>query len=69
MIVMLWLKINIKLLHNEGIIDQHMMYVLTFSDIKFSYRNSSFKKDTILLSANFKLKKSDSLKIKKNLII
>ena len=51
----------------EAIVDGHIKR-LKSSDIKFSYRNSSFKKDTILLSANFKLKKSDSLKIKKNLM-
>ena len=34
-IVMLLLKIKINPLHNDGIIDQQMMNVLTFSVIKF----------------------------------
>ena len=33
--VMLWLKIKIKPLHKDGITDQHIMYVLTLSHIKF----------------------------------
>lgn len=51
----------------EVIIDNEIQN-LDSSDIEFSYRNSSFTKNTILLSANFELQKSNISEIKKNLI-
>ena len=51
----------------EVIIDNEIQN-LDSSDIEFSYRNSSFTKNTILLSANFELQKSNYSEIKKNLI-
>jgi|TARA_B110000438_G_scaffold2659_1_gene2744 UDP-N-acetylmuramate dehydrogenase len=46
--------------------DKNEIEILSKSDIDFSYRSSSFGKDIILLSAIFKLKKSDKKIIQDN---
>ena len=46
--------------------DKNEIEILSKSDIDFSYRSSSFGNDIILLSATFKLKKSDKKIIQDN---
>jgi UDP-N-acetylmuramate dehydrogenase len=52
---------SVELLNNKNEIE-----ILSKSDIDFSYRSSSFDNDTILLSAIFKLKKSEKKIIQDN---
>ena len=61
-------EISENLIHVELINSKSEIKKIHKSDLNFSYRQSSFKKDDILLSAKFNLKKADKDLIKENFI-
>ena len=61
-------EISENLIHVEVINSKSEIQKIQKKDINFSYRQSSFNKDDILLSAKFNLKKADKDIIKENFI-
>ena len=61
-------EISENLMHVELINSKSEIKKIYKKDLNFSYRQSSFNKDDILLSAKFNLKKADKDIIKENLI-
>jgi len=61
-------EISENLIHVELINSKSEIKKIYKKDLNFSYRQSSFNKDDILLSAKFNLKKADKDIIKENLI-
>ena len=61
-------EISENLIHVEVINSKSEIQKIQKKDLNFSYRQSSFKKDDILLSAKFNLKKADKDIIKENFI-
>jgi UDP-N-acetylmuramate dehydrogenase len=53
--------ISIELLNSNGVIEQKPV-----NEIEFRYRSSTFNKDDIILSAEFRLKKASENEIRKN---
>ncbi len=52
---------SIELLNRNGVVEQKPA-----NEIEFTYRSSTFNKDDIILSAEFKLKKASEIEIQKN---
>ena len=61
-------EISENLIHVEVINSKSEIQKIQKKDLNFSYRQSSFNKDDILLSAKFNLKKADKDIIKENFI-
>ena len=61
-------EISENLIHVEIINSKNEIQKIQKKDLNFSYRQSSFNKDDILLSAKFNLKKADKDIIKENFI-
>ena len=61
-------EISENLIHVEVINSKSEVQKIQKKDLNFSYRQSSFNKDDILLSAKFNLKKADKDIIKENFI-
>ncbi len=61
-------EISENLIHVELINSKNKIKKILKKDLNFSYRKSSFKKDDILLSAKFNLKKADENIIHENFI-
>ena len=61
-------EISENLIHVEVINSKSEIQKIQKKDLNFSYRQSSFNKDDILLSAKFSLKKADKDIIKENFI-
>ena len=61
-------EISENLIHVEVINSRSEIQKIQKKDLNFSYRQSSFNKDDILLSAKFNLKKADKDIIKENFI-
>ena len=61
-------EISENLIHVEVINSKSEIQKIQRKDLNFSYRQSSFNKDDILLSAKFNLKKADKDIIKENFI-
>ena len=61
-------EISENLIHVEVINSKNEIQKIQKKDLNFSYRQSSFNKDDILLSAKFNLKKADKDIIKENFI-
>jgi UDP-N-acetylmuramate dehydrogenase len=61
-------EISENLIHVEVINSKSEIQKIQKKDLNFSYRQSSFNKDEILLSAKFNLKKADKDIIKENFI-
>jgi len=61
-------EISENLIHVEVINSKSEIQKIQKKDLNFSYRQSSFNKDDILLSAKFNLKKADKNIIKENFI-
>jgi len=61
-------EISENLIHVEVINSKSEIQKIQKKDLNFSYRQSSFNKDDILLSAKFNLKKADKDAIKENFI-
>lgn len=61
-------EISENLIHVEVINSKSEIQNIQKKDLNFSYRQSSFNKDDILLSAKFNLKKADKNIIKENFI-
>ena len=61
-------EISENLIHVEVINSKSQIQKIQKKDLNFSYRQSSFNKDDILLSAKFNLKKADKDIIKENFI-
>ena len=61
-------EISENLIHVEVINSKSEIQKIEKKDLNFSYRQSSFNKDDILLSAKFNLKKADKDIIKENFI-
>ncbi|GIR19111.1 MAG: UDP-N-acetylenolpyruvoylglucosamine reductase [Candidatus Neomarinimicrobiota bacterium] len=61
-------EISENLVHVEIINSKNEIQKIQKKDLNFSYRQSSFNKDDILLSAKFNLKKADKDIIKENFI-
>lgn len=61
-------EISENLIHVEVINSKSEIQKIQKKDLNFSYRQSSFNKDDILLSAKFNLKKADKEIIKENFI-
>lgn len=61
-------EISENLIHVEVINSKSEIQKIQKKDLNFSYRQSSFNKDDILLSAKFNLKKADKGIIKENFI-
>ena len=62
-------EISENLVHVELINSKSEVKKIQKKDLNFSYRQSSFDKDDILLSAKFKLKKADKNTIKENFMV
>ena len=62
-------EISENLVHVEIMNSKNEIQKIQKKDLNFSYRQSSFNKDDILLSAKFNLKKADKDIIKENFIV